>query len=352
VFGVGSQGTQALAEALRDMGEPPWWSPTTWGGWALSGEPAGLCLLVVGCAAAVGAAYLAYVRTFATAWEYLRAAPRPDHQDRASASAPAAWRSAGRWNVRALRPFPAPLRAMLLKDSRTLLRDPRWLTTALIGALMLGGPAVLLSARARPVGFFTRADAFFLSLFAAPYLAYLMGSQLGSSTLAYEGRNIVLLRCAPVSLGRLLAAKLCVALLPVVGVTWAATIGLGLLRGGRPEEIVTALLVVGWLGVGSTGAALAGAALTTDLSDEGLSPQRRVGCLGTLAASILSTFFFASNGALLAWLVLQSGRRLPRGVADLAVGIDVVLVVLAAASVVAIGVGLVLGARRLARSET
>jgi hypothetical protein len=240
----------------------------------------------------------------------------------------------------------------VLKDSRTLLRDPRWLTTALIGTLMLGAPAVLLSARSRPFGPFTRADGFFLSLFAAPYLAYVVGSQLGTSSLAYEGRNLALLRCAPVGLGRLLAAKLCVALVPVLSVTWAITIGLGVWRGGQPTEVALALLAVGWLSIGSTSAALAGAALTVDLSDEGLSPQRRVGCLGSMAAASLSGFFFLSNGALLAWLLLQSVSRLPRGVSTVVGIIDAVLVGLAVASVAAIAGGLLLGARRLGRLET
>jgi Putative ATP-binding cassette len=343
VFGLASQSTQALTEALRDMGEPPWWSPTTWGARALDGEPLGLAPLTLACLAVISGAYLVHLRAFPAGWEYLRNAPPPAARDRG-------------WRLplarRLLSPFPGPLRAMVLKDSRTLLRDPRWLTTALIGTLMLGAPAVLLSARARPVGPFSRADAFFLSLFAAPYLAYLVGSQLGSSSLAHEGRNIALLRCAPVGLGRLLAAKLCVALVPVLCVTWTVTIGLGVWRGGRPAEVAMALLVVGWLSAGSTGAGLAGAALTADLSDEGLSPQRRVGCLGSLAASALSGFFFLSNGALLSWLLLQSVSRLPRGLGLLAGIIDATLLALAIASAGAIALGLVLGARRLARLET
>lgn len=343
VFGLGAQGTQSVAAALRDMGEPPWWAPTTWGAWALAGQPLGLGLLLVGCGGILGLSYLAYGQTFWAGWEYLRTAPAPSPQ-RHGRSLPLL--------ERVLRPFPAPLRAMLLKDLSTLIRDPRWLTTALIGTLMLGAPAVLLSARSRPVGVFTRGDAFFLSLFAAPYLAYLLGSQLGSSSLAYEGRNLALLRCAPVGLGRLLAAKLCVILLPVLGVTWAVTIGLGVWRGGQPAEVLLALLAVSWLSAGSTSAALAGAALTADLTDEGLSPQRRVGCLGSLAASALSTFFFVTNGMLLAWLVMQSGGRLPRGLVGLSLVVDLILVLLTAASVAAIAAGLVLGGRRLARLES
>jgi hypothetical protein len=342
VFGLGSQGTQALTDALRDMGEPPWWSPTTWAAWALDGQVLALAWLGLACLAVLGCAYLAYARTYAAGFEYLRTAPPPAAREHGRRLA---------FAHRLLQPFPAPLRAMVLKDARTLARDPRWLTTALIGTLMLGAPAVLLSARSRPVGPFSRADAFFLSLFAAPYLAYLVGSQVGSSSLAHEGRNIALLRCAPVGLGRLLAAKLCVALVPVLCVTWGVTIGLGVWRGGQPVEVLLALLAVGWLSAGSTGAGLAGAALAVDLSDEGLSPQRRVGCLGSAAASLLSGFFFVTNGALLAWLLLQSVSRLPRGISAVVGFIDAGLVVLSALSVAAIAAALVLGARRLGRLE-
>jgi hypothetical protein len=40
-----------------------------------------------------------------------------------------------------------------------------------------------------------------------PYLAFLFGSQQGAATLAYEGRNLALLRAAPVGMGRILVAK-------------------------------------------------------------------------------------------------------------------------------------------------
>jgi hypothetical protein len=49
---------------------------------------------------------------------------------------------------------------------------------------------------------------------------------------------------------------------------------------------------------------------------------------------------------------LQSVSRLPRGLSVLVGVIDASLVVLAAASVAAIGLGLFVGARRLARLET
>src|SRR5207237_318416 len=120
---------------------------------------------------------------------------------------------------------------------------------------------------------------FWFGMLPVPYLAYLFGSQQGASTLAYEGRNLALLRSAPVGMGRILVAKVLGGLVLVLLVTWAATIGLGLSHSGEPIEIVTALLGATWLALGGTFSAVAGAALTADF--EGDNPQRRVGCLGT-----------------------------------------------------------------------
>src|SRR5207245_2441725 len=111
-------------------------------------------------------------------------------------------------------------------------------------------------------------------------LAYLFGSQQGAATLAYEGRNIALLRAAPVSMGRILLAKALGGLILVVGVIWVATLALAVSHAGEPLEIAAAMVAATWLAVGGTGAAIAGAALTADF--EGDNPQRRIGCLGTI----------------------------------------------------------------------
>jgi hypothetical protein len=93
-------------------------------------------------------------------------------------------------------------------------------------------------------------------------------------------------------------------------VTWIVTLALAFSRGGEPIEIGAALLAATWLALGSTLAAVAGAALTADFEAD--NPQRRVGCLGTVVTSALSLFFFASNTCLLAWWVVRTTVNLPR----------------------------------------
>jgi hypothetical protein len=184
-----------------------------------------------------------------------------------------------------------------------------------------------------------------------PYLAFLFGSQQGAATLAYEGRNLSLLRAAPVSMGRVLVAKALGGLILVMGVSWIATLVLGIRHDGGPAEIGTALLAATWLALGATIAAVAGAALTIDV--EGDNPQRRIGCVGTIVTSALSLFFFVSNAGLVMWWVSRSMLlTLPRSFSLFVPIVDIALPVLAALSVGALAIAWSAGARRLATTET
>ena len=182
-----------------------------------------------------------------------------------------------------------------------------------------------------------------------PYLAFLVGSQQGASTLAYEGRNLALLRAAPIGMGRVLAAKLLGGLTLVLIVTWAATLVLGLSHNGSPLEMLSALLAATWLAAGATLAALAGAALTADFESD--NPQRRIGCLGTIVTSTLAILFFVTNTAVLAWWVERSLFTLPRLLVRLAPAVDWGLPLLALASAAAILVACRFGMQRLATWE-
>jgi hypothetical protein len=182
-----------------------------------------------------------------------------------------------------------------------------------------------------------------------PYLAYLFGSQQGAATLAYEGRNIVLLRAAPVGMGRIVLAKVLGGLILVSLVTWAATLALALSHAGELLETGAALVAATWLALGATIAAVAGAALTVDF--EGDNPQRRVGCLGTIVTSALSALFFVSNTGLLAWWITRAALSVPRPLLAIQSIVDWGLPVLALASVGAIVLTARLGMRRLAAWE-
>src|SRR6185503_17134754 len=93
-----------------------------------------------------------------------------------------------------------PILGLLQKDWRTLVRDPRWRTGALISLIALGLPVMLLFS-GDPFARTSPGLRFWIGLIPVPYLAYLFGSQQGAATLAYEGRNIALLRAAPIGMG-------------------------------------------------------------------------------------------------------------------------------------------------------
>jgi hypothetical protein len=238
---------------------------------------------------------------------------------------------------------------LLQKDWRILSRDPRWRTGALVTLIALGLPATMVIFASDPFARSGHALRFWFSMLPVPYLAYLFGSQQGAATLAYEGRNIVLLRASPVGMGRLLLAKILGGLILVTLVIWAATLALALSHAGQLLETGAALVAATWLALGATMAAVAGAALTVDF--DGDNPQRRIGCLGTIVTSALSVLFFLSNTALLAWWVWRTALDVPRPLLAFLPIVDWALPVFALASVGAIVVAARLGMRRLATWE-
>jgi hypothetical protein len=279
---------------------------------------------------------LAYDALFQTAWERVRF------------SGPHARRPTARRRLLRLRTPGGPIAGVLQKDWRTLVRDPRWRTGALVSLFALGLPALVLFA-GDPFARAGHTVRFWFGLLPVPYLAYLFGSQQGAATLAYEGRNIALLRGAPVGMARLMAAKVLGGLVLVLTVTCLATLGLAIGHGGDVVEVGAAVLASSWLALGATIAAVAGAALTADF--EGDNPQRRVGCLGTMVTSALSLFFFLSNTALLVWWVARAVLSVPRPLLGWLPLIDWGLPVLALLSVVALAGASRLGMRRLANWE-
>jgi ABC-2 type transport system permease protein len=339
---LGQDNVQAAATTLRAIGPPPAWSPTTWAAHLLLGDEAALLSLGLLAAAGVGifaATRLAFEGLFQGGWERVRfTGPTRRQSSRTTRRLLATGVPAG------------PILGMLQKDWRILTRDPRWRTGALVTLIALGLPATILIFASDPFARAGHALRFWFSMVPVPYLAYLFGSQQGAATLAYEGRNIVLLRAAPVGMGRVVLAKVLGGLILVSLVTWAATLALALSHAGEPLETGAALVAATWLALGATIAAVAGAALTVDF--EGDNPQRRVGCLGTIVTSALSALFFVSNTGLLAWWITRAALSVPRPLLAFQSIVDWGLPVLALASVGAIVLTARLGMRRLATWET
>jgi len=331
---------QSVAASLRDLGPPPAWLPTTWATHVMLADESAVpsALLLVGLALVLMVlSGLGFERGFAASWEHVRfSGPRARSRTR-------------RWRHVEL-PFRGPLLSILQKDARVLVRDPRWRTSLLIGLAAIGVPMLVLSAAGSDPGARMSPEArFWIGLFPVPYLAYVAGSQHGAASLAYEGRNLAVLRSAPVGFARLLLAKLAGSAVLVLGITWVATVVLGLRHNGRPIELLVALGIAAWLAVGGTTAGLVGAALTADFETD--NPQRRVGCFGTLITSGLSALFFCTNVALVVWLLMRTLGGVPRPLVRAAPTLDWVLVALALASIVALVGAARLGVRRLSDWE-
>ncbi len=317
---LGQDNVQAAASTLRAIGPPPAWAPTTWAAHVLLGDEAAWLSLGLLVAAGIGifaATQLAFEGLFQGGWERVRFAGPARRQ-------PA---RAGRRLLPGTGVPAGPIIGLLQKDWRTLTRDPRWRTGALVTLIALALPATMVVFASDPFARTSHVLQFWFSMLPVPYLAYLFGSQQGGATLAYEGRNIVLLRAAPVGMGRVLVAKVLGGLILVTIVIWAATL----------------------VALGATIAAVAGAALTIDF--EGDNPQRRIGCLGTIVTSALSVFFFVSNTGLVAWWVTRSALSVPRPLLTFLPLVDWALPLLALMSVAAMVIAVRLGMRRLATWE-
>jgi hypothetical protein len=259
--------------------------------------------------------------------------------------------AAGTRRQRGLRGLPVagPLAVVLVKDMRTLVRDARWRNGTLIGLVALVAPAVLFSAGAETGPRDASDLRFWVALFPIPYIAYLLGSQHGAATLAYEGRNIALLRSSPIGLGRLLFAKLMGSLGLVLLITWLATAVLSVRHGGGAAELGLAMLAATWLACGGTAAGVIGASLTVDFDMD--NPQRRVGWFGTLLTSGLSALFFGANVLLLAWVILRAAGGVPRFLSFARPVLDVGLPALAVVSIGALLLAARFGIKRLSAWE-
>src|SRR5579859_5836582 len=336
---LGQDNVQSATTTLRALGPPPPWVPTTWAAHVLLGDEAALLsltMLVLAGVTLFTATQLVFDGLFQGGWERVRFAGPRRHQ-------------ALRYRLPGTGVPAGPILGLVQKDWRTLLRDPRWRTGALVSLVALGLPATMVIFAGDPFARTGHALRFWFSMLPVPYLAYLFGSQQGAATLAYEGRNIILLRAAPVGMTRIMLAKVLGGLVLVVIVTWAATLALGLSHAGQPLELGAAVLAATWLAVGATVAAVAGAALTTDF--EGDNPQRRIGCLGTIVTSALSIFFFVANTGLLVWWVVRAALSVPRPLVAFLPIVDWGLPILALASVAAVVLAAQLGMRRLATWE-
>lgn len=244
----------------------------------------------------------------------------------------------------------APVRALVLKDWRSIRREPR-LISALIFPLVVsvGFSVRLFSGALNSPAHADWLKALWLVVLGAPVILFVMGSTLPPLALGLEGRTIALLRSAPLSARQLILGKLLANLLPVVAFTALVEFTFFLWRGVAGPLFLPALAAIVWLAGGSVLARVAAGALNAKFDAD--NPRQSVGCLGQALATVVSGAFLVLNAGLLAWLALLSFAANPPAHGLLAVLLTLILLILAFGSVAAVGGVTWLAARRLENWE-
>ena len=274
-----------------------------------------LALLVGVTAGLVGLAYRVFQRTFYVGWGRLREViPRGKKARRREGSLHSL-----------LRPLPASVQAIAIKDWKTLTRDLKLLSGLImpIAVMVFFG---FNSVRTVPAGS-TEPGVFWMGMLPVSLIPFILGAAISSRAFGLEGSRFALLRTAPLTAGRIVAAKFMASYLPRLALTWAAALILGIWLGGSVPQIATALGVSAWLAAGSVSAYIGVGALATNLGGE---PQvRRLS--GVVVSFVVSMLFLAANAACLSGCSLapRDGaagvvhRRAPRiGVGSHRPGVD------------------------------
>jgi len=224
---------------------------------------------------------------------------------------------------RLVQPLSAPLRQLLVKEWLELRRDPRVLINLvqplvfvafILAPFVIGGKGV---EELRPILFW------FMLMFLLIFLGILpIGAPL--MAIAREGRNMALLRSAPISMSEVLKGKFWAMWLPMV-LSWGLILALaGLWLQFPLWQIGFLVATIVWGLTGGSAVAVAIGGLSVDFTIE--EPKRRISTPAQSAIMALNIFFVLLTLATFVWLMVR-----------LCPGSDVVLVIQALAGYGAVG---------------
>jgi len=302
------------------------WSPLAWAGRGLvaigeSNWISGIGLVFLSSALAAGIFLLALAtaeRLYYSGWTQVQSVSSRRKKRRRTARAA---NQTATLIVYAERLIPAPVRGIAIKDWRVLRRDLRNLSN-LVMPLIFGVIYTFMLLRSRGEPNLGRGEApeWFnqavtnISLYAnvaiSLFVAWSLSSRLALMSFSQEGRAYWIVRSAPVTTSKLLAAKFTVALVPALGLSWGFMLVTFLVRGGTVSVFLYSLLAVtlsiaGLVGINLTFGVL-GANFTWD------DPRRisggASGCLGTVASMlylVIALAFFFGPVLLIAGLGFQ-----------------------------------------------
>ncbi len=213
-------------------------------------------------------------------------------------AAPRAARRQGRLE-RLARLLPAPQRFLVIKESRTLAREPLRLVSLILMPLMMGVMLFPCLGAGNPYHVLV----FWFLLFYGGMFATFSTRALALPAVGWEGRNIALLRSAPLSMRAVLSAKFWAVWPPMV-LVWGLTSAV--LGGLTRLPLWQIAWLVGALAWGLAGACAAAVALGTLGADFAADDPRRgvtvpMGYLGTITGGLSLLLALLST----AWLVIH-----------------------------------------------
>jgi ABC-2 type transport system permease protein len=290
------QATQFLGMASR-FNTP--WSPLTWAGrglvdlgegrWLIGG---GLVLLTIGVTSGIFALSLATAeRLYYSGWASVqvsagkkaRRAARPVKKARAERTDPLQ------------RLIPVDVRALLTKDWMVMRRDLRnmsQLVTPLIlgtiyGLMLIRNGGNVPAGRGEAPPVFTEIMGNLMiygNVAISLFVSWSLLSRLAAMGFSQEGRNYWMIKIAPISTARLLAAKFLAAFLPTLVLGWIFLLIISLVQHASFGTLVFGLLVVLLTISGAAGLNLAFGVIGANFKweDPRRISQGGIGCLGAL----------------------------------------------------------------------
>jgi ABC-2 type transport system permease protein len=317
-----SQASQALGVLTR-LNTP--WSPLAWAGWGLVDvghgnwlTGVGLLILTLGLAGAIFAVTLNTAeRLYYTGWARMQSGTRRKRTGRASRP-----RTEKRAPLAALveRSVPAPVRGLMVKDALVIRRDLRnmsqLLSPLILGViytvtLVRGGGQVPAGRGEAPVWFMQTLKSMLVygNVGISLFVGWSLMSRLAMMSFSQEGKHYWLLKTAPVSANRLLAAKFMVAYLPTLALGWGFLLAISLVQGASLASLLFGMPVVALCIAGGVGISLAFG--VTGVNLEWDDPRQMVrgttGCIGLVVSAggmlvFLALFFGPPIGfVLLGW---------------------------------------------------
>ncbi|HMA37969.1 MAG TPA: hypothetical protein VKY74_26200, partial [Chloroflexia bacterium] len=299
-----AQGFTAVAAQLASLGHavagtPPGWAGDMLVGWGRGdlGGLAGNSVLLLGSTAALGAlGYAMFARAFYQGWAAVQNINTRRTQPRTVTSAPRPGRRAPLARLLPLleglfAPFPPPLRALMIKDWRTALRDPNYIMQT-VWALLFVGVSFLTPGRAAGGG---RAGDFWITLVSLALVPYLLCQVLALPAFGREGSGMAILRGSSLAVRTIFLAKWLQAFLPVTLVTWGLIAGVGLVHPATGAEAGVAFGSGALLAAGLALIGVAAGALAPDYRARRERSLQVAGLLGTLAWLVLSVLYTAAT---------------------------------------------------------